>query len=116
MPMESKKETAAGLESGVTTAERSNLLGSAAPIVDKGGRQERDAKKTETATTVKKKRHPAVRALRWTLLKSIVPILCVVAVLGGMYIGYAVLGKQPAGEVFKVETWKHMYDLIFADS
>ncbi|QHW35164.1 DNA-directed RNA polymerase subunit beta [Paenibacillus rhizovicinus] len=69
----------------------------------------------ETKAAARKKRHPAVRVIRWMLLKSIVPILCVLAVIGGMYIGYAVLGKRPGAEIFEVETWKHMYDLIFAD-
>ncbi|NBD26742.1 DNA-directed RNA polymerase subunit beta [Paenibacillus glycinis] len=117
MPMDSKKETAAGLE-GVTSAERSNLLGASTAgdaVRGTGKRPTRESSAAKEKTNVRKKRHPAVRALRWTLLKSIVPILCVLAILGGMYIGYAVVGKQPGGDILKIETWKHMYDLIFAD-
>jgi hypothetical protein len=32
----------------------------------------------------------------------------------GLIIGYSVLGKLPASEVFNLNTYKHMYDLIFA--
>ncbi|MBM7566505.1 DNA-directed RNA polymerase subunit beta [Paenibacillus sacheonensis] len=110
MPIDSKKETAAGLE-GVTPAERGNLLGASAAAA----RPEREASGAEAKKAARKKRNPAVRVLRWTLLKSIVPVLCVLAVIGGMYIGYAVLGKRPGSEIFELDTWKHMYDLIFAD-
>ncbi|WP_090642577.1 DNA-directed RNA polymerase subunit beta [Paenibacillus sp. UNC496MF] len=114
--MDSKKETAAGLES-IAPAERGGLIGPA-PAGDKarGGakRPEREAASAKGDAKPRKKRHPAVRALRWTLLKSIVPVLCVLAIIGGMYLGYAVLGKRPGEEIFRIGTWKHMYDLIFA--
>ena len=64
----------------------------------------------------KKRRHPAVRALLWTLRASIVPLVCVAALIGGLYIGYTKLGNAPAGDVWELETWLHMFDLIFADS
>ncbi|MWC27217.1 DNA-directed RNA polymerase subunit beta [Paenibacillus sp. MMS18-CY102] len=50
--------------------------------------------------------------LRW----AVVPILLFWATIAGLYVGYSVLGKQPSGEVFQVETWKHVYDLIFSDA
>ncbi|QHT64178.1 DNA-directed RNA polymerase subunit beta [Paenibacillus lycopersici] len=102
----------------VTSAERSPLLGASVagdPARRKAQQAERPAAGKQSKAAARKKRHPAVRVIRWLLLKSIVPILCVLAVIGGMYIGYAVLGKQPGDEIFQAETWKHVYDLVFAD-
>lgn len=53
----------------------------------------------------------------WTTFKIlIVPILCVMALVLGLAVGYTVLGGRPASEVFEIDTWKHMYDLVFSDS
>ena len=60
----------------------------------------------------KRKRKAWVTILRWT----VVPILLFWSIIAGLYVGYSVLGKQPSGEVFQVETWKHVYDLIFSNS
>ncbi|WP_337913545.1 DNA-directed RNA polymerase subunit beta [Cohnella zeiphila] len=68
---------------------------------------------------------PAVRKKRsvgrvfwqviWTSIKVlIIPVLCIVAVFVGMAIGYVVLGKRELADVFDLNTWKHMYDLVFA--
>ena len=114
--MDTKKETAAGLE-GVSQAERSSLL-SAIPdnrSVEQDQKQKRGAEAAQSD-----KEHPrsslGVRILLWMLRKSVVPSLCVIAIVGGMYIGYAIIGKRPASDVFDLATWKHMYDLVFADS
>ena len=121
--MDMKKETAAGAE-GISHAERSGLLGAVprkgeAHIGD--DRQQKQEKKgkdkaAEAEAGERKRRHPALRGLFWTLRKGIVPAVCVVALIGGMYIGYSVLGKRPGGDVFQWDTWKHMYDLVFAES
>ncbi|MBB6732305.1 DNA-directed RNA polymerase subunit beta [Cohnella sp. CBP 2801] len=51
----------------------------------------------------------------WTSIKVlIIPVLCIVAVFVGMAIGYVVLGKRELADVFDLNTWKHMYDLVFA--
>ncbi|MBP2117838.1 DNA-directed RNA polymerase subunit beta [Cohnella lubricantis] len=53
----------------------------------------------------------------WTFIKIlIIPILCVAALILGMAIGYVVLGKGELADVFDMHTWRHMYDLVFADS
>lgn len=53
----------------------------------------------------------------WTIIKVlIVPVLCVAALFAGLAIGYVVLGKGELADVFQVHTWRHMYDLVFADS
>lgn len=57
-----------------------------------------------------------VRVMFWVLRKSIVPIIMLIMLLIGLYVGYVVLGKGPKGEVFDWATWRHLYDLVFADS
>lgn len=69
------------------------------------------AKSSGKPTKRKKKRNPWLRMLR--LL--VVPILLFWAVVAGLYVGYSVLGHQPQGEVFELQTWKHMYDLMFSN-
>ncbi|RAV03175.1 hypothetical protein DQG13_08760 [Paenibacillus sp. YN15] len=46
----------------------------------------------------------------------IVPLVCVLALFAGMSAGYVVLGDKPFSDVLEWNTWKHMIDLIFADS
>jgi hypothetical protein len=60
----------------------------------------------------KPRRKAWVTILRWT----VVPILLFWSIMAGLYVGYTVLGKHSSGEVFQVETWKHVYDLIFSNS
>ena len=116
--MDTKKETAAGLE-GVSQAERSSLL-SAIPSDNRSAEQDQQKQKRGAEAAQSDKEHPrsslGVRILLWMLRKSVVPALCVIAIVGGMYIGYAIIGKRPASDVFDLATWKHMYDLVFADS
>ncbi|SEN63282.1 DNA-directed RNA polymerase subunit beta [Paenibacillus sp. OV219] len=100
--MDSRKETAAGLEAA------------AVPVKDQS-RQTANAQREAAQGKQRKKRNPALRVLLWTLRALVVPVLCVAAILGGMYAGYVILGKRPGDEVFEIETWKHMYDLVFAD-
>lgn len=59
---------------------------------------------------VKKKKKSGWRVARWFLI----PVLLVLALAGGMVAGYVVLGKQDIGSVFEWNTWKHVYDLVFA--
>ncbi len=56
------------------------------------------------------------RVVFWLFRKSIVPVIMVVMLLVGMYAGYIYLGKGAKEDVFHWETWKHMYDLVFAES
>ncbi|MBP1971953.1 DNA-directed RNA polymerase subunit beta [Cohnella thailandensis] len=45
----------------------------------------------------------------------IIPVLCVLALMVGLALGYVVLGERELADVFDMNTWKHMYDLVFAD-
>ncbi|AQT86814.1 hypothetical protein B1222_12775 [Paenibacillus larvae subsp. pulvifaciens] len=42
-----------------------------------------------------------------------IPLLCILVLFIGLWIGYSVIGKQPASEIFHVGTWKHIFDLIY---
>ncbi|HYE67361.1 MAG TPA: DNA-directed RNA polymerase subunit beta, partial [Anaerovoracaceae bacterium] len=56
------------------------------------------------------------KTLRITLKISrylLVPALCLAALFIGLTIGYATIGGGSAGDVFRFETWKHLYDLVF---
>jgi hypothetical protein len=44
----------------------------------------------------------------------LVPFLLFLSLMIGLMIGYSVIGKQPVSEVFDINTYKHMYDLIFS--
>jgi DNA-directed RNA polymerase subunit beta len=45
----------------------------------------------------------------------LVPVLLIIAIFAGLWIGYTKLGNQPSSEIFQIETWKHVFDLIFAE-
>lgn len=57
-----------------------------------------------------------LRVIFWILRKSIAPIIMIVMLFAGLYIGYVIVGGQPKDDVFEFSTWKHMWDLIFAES
>ncbi|OUM95695.1 MAG: hypothetical protein BAA02_01315 [Paenibacillaceae bacterium ZCTH02-B3] len=42
-----------------------------------------------------------------------IPALCLLALIVGLTIGYSAIGGGDAADVFKFETWKHLYDLVF---
>ncbi|MBP1992617.1 DNA-directed RNA polymerase subunit beta [Paenibacillus eucommiae] len=73
------------------------------------------AKKT-TAKKNKKKTRPLWLAIILAILKFIrVPFLCLVALAIGLWIGYVKVGHQPTSEMFEFKTWKHLFDLVFAN-
>lgn len=52
----------------------------------------------------------------WMSVKLlIIPIVCIAALILGLAIGYVVLGDRPLSEVFDSNTWRHMFDLVFAE-
>ncbi|QKS48857.1 DNA-directed RNA polymerase subunit beta (plasmid) [Paenibacillus cellulosilyticus] len=78
---------------------------------DKPSERPQSAKSSGKQVKRRKKRNPVLRVLRW----FVVPVLLFWAIVAGMYVGYTVLGHQPKGEVFQLETWKHVYDLMFSN-
>lgn len=55
-----------------------------------------------------------VNRVRVAFKLLIVPFLLFFSLIIGLLIGYSVMGKMPASDVFNWNTYKHMYDLIFA--
>jgi hypothetical protein len=53
----------------------------------------------------------APRKLRFWL----VPVLCLIALIIGLHIGYGQLGGKNMADVWDFSTWKHLYDLVFAE-
>ncbi|GLI08673.1 hypothetical protein YDYSG_47050 [Paenibacillus tyrfis] len=50
--------------------------------------------------------------LKWTWI----PFTGIVALLVGLAVGYVYIGKQDIHEVLNLNTWRHAFDLIFADT
>lgn len=57
---------------------------------------------------------PWLRIILSILRFLLIPALCVVALFVGLTIGYATIGGGDASAVFHIETWKHLYDLVFS--
>jgi len=117
--VETKKEATATLE-GLTAEEQSALQSDVSAYPESGSRVRRkelqDSEDKRKDEKVRPKRNLALRILFWFMRKSVVPILFLLALAGGLYVGFVVVGKQSFDDAIKWETWRHMYDLIFADS
>lgn len=71
------------------------------------------------ATSEKTKRKPTPKGVRISLkiLKAMIfPVLLVAGVLVGLRVGYVQFGGGDPEDVMKWETWKHVLDLVFANS
>ncbi|UJF33257.1 DNA-directed RNA polymerase subunit beta [Paenibacillus hexagrammi] len=63
----------------------------------------------------KKKARPTWLKVILAIIKGLrVPVLALLAIYAGLWIGYSKLGGQPPSEIFHISTWKHLYDLVFA--
>lgn len=52
---------------------------------------------------------------RWRIvLRFMIPLFLLIALVVGVIVGYVVFGKRSLGEVFEWDTWKHVFDLVFA--
>ncbi|AEI38729.1 hypothetical protein KNP414_00078 [Paenibacillus mucilaginosus KNP414] len=50
--------------------------------------------------------------LKWTWI----PLLCLAALFTGLSIGYAVIGQGDFKDVWDPGTWRHLFDLVFAEN
>ncbi|MBO8165424.1 MAG: DNA-directed RNA polymerase subunit beta [Brevibacillus sp.] len=73
----------------------------------------RYAQKTKQAGEPKRPKGRANRRGLFLANLLIVPFLLFLSLLVGLMIGYSVIGDRPVSEVFDLNTYKHMYDLIF---
>lgn len=63
-----------------------------------------------------RKRFPRWLRITLKVMKFfLVPVLCLAALYVGLVIGYSKIGGQEAADVLKLDTWKHLYDLVFAE-
>lgn len=53
------------------------------------------------------------KAGKWIFRLAIVPLLCVLATFGGMVAGFVVLGKGSFTDALNVNTWTHLFQLVF---
>ncbi|WP_424766629.1 DNA-directed RNA polymerase subunit beta [Paenibacillus sp. sgz302251] len=85
---------------------------------EEGGSEKKKRNKRAKAdgSSNKKQRPKGVRVLLWILRKSIVPLIMLIMLISGLYVGYVVIGNQPENDVFNWSTWRHLYDLVFAES
>lgn len=60
----------------------------------------------------KKKRRKRKRVFPIWLRIVVVLVLCAVALVGGLMIGYGIIGDGNATEALEMETWRHILDLI----
>lgn len=74
-----------------------------------------DQTETRAAVSAKKPLPPWLKTTLRVLRIFLVPILCIVALYIGLYVGYVVLGHESPGEIWKFSTWKHIFDLVFAE-
>jgi hypothetical protein len=78
-----------------------------------------DTKASKPPKTVKKKNssQSAWSRYGWPVLRHmIIPAVCLVMLFAGVSTGYVVLGDKPFSDVMEWDTWRHMFDLIFAKS
>ena len=66
------------------------------------------------ATQKRKLRRRWVRILLWLLKTVLVPVLCILALCGGLWLGYVYIGGKDAADVWEWSTWKHLFDLVCA--
>jgi uncharacterized membrane protein (DUF373 family) len=58
-----------------------------------------------------------IKTARWRIvLRFMIPVFLLIALIGGMIVGYVIFGKRSIDEVFHWETWKHVFDLVFTPS
>lgn len=72
-----------------------------------------DTEKTEGQSngTAKKKSRSSVK---WLVRLVIVPLTCVLTLIAGLIIGYVVVGKGTVAEALNFDTWRHLFQLVFA--
>lgn len=77
-----------------------------------GVQSDRDVQ-PEEGKRKKRKKKPRIRLIPIWLRLIIIPILMAVFALLGAMLGYGVIGEGNPKDALKVETWTHIYDIIF---
>ncbi len=61
----------------------------------------------------KRKKKPRIRMIPIWLRLIIVAVLMALSLASGAMVGYGVIGDGEPMDALKIETWKHIYDIIF---
>ncbi|MCR8632345.1 MULTISPECIES: DNA-directed RNA polymerase subunit beta [Paenibacillus] len=70
---------------------------------------ETEQKKTKAPSSKKRRR------TIWLIAQWVgIPLLSIAALAVGLVMGYVYIGKRPLEDVYEIETWRHLYDLVFA--
>lgn len=70
----------------------------------------------EKPAPVKKQPRPKWQKILWLIFKILrVPVLSLLAIYIGLWVGYTKFGHQPSSEILHMSTWRHLYDLVFAN-
>ncbi|MFD2117022.1 DNA-directed RNA polymerase subunit beta [Paenibacillus yanchengensis] len=85
-------------------------------VAAKSSKRQESSRQEELAEDEYVTRPFIVRMILWLIRKSLVPLIMITMLVIGLYIGYTLIGNQPKEEVFQWPTWRHLYDLIFAES
>lgn len=74
-------------------------------------------KSTKKKNKTKRGKLPTWARITLRILRLLlVPILCIIALFGGLTVGYVYIGGQEMGDVWKFETWRYVFDLMFKDT
>lgn len=86
--------------------------------------EEADGEQAQTRREARKMKRLEKKAIRssswgWRTFRLVfhllwLPLLTVSAIAAGLYIGYSVIGGQPASEVLDFDLWKYLYDIVYA--
>lgn len=96
--------------------ERTMLLSRASRLQKNGADQPSVKQDAELEVEQSKKLPWWISTIFWIFRKSIAPIIMIIMLLAGLYIGYVMLGDRPQEDIFQWSTWQHLWDLIFAES
>lgn len=72
-------------------------------------RKERSKKATKPVSEM---RWVQVRMIPIWLRLLLILLLIILAVIAGTMVGFSIIGDGPAGDVFKKETWQHIFDIM----
>lgn len=85
--------------------------------VDKELNQTADKDTQPSKKPAKEQKKKRKRKLIWRVLRFfLVPFLCIAGLFAGLVIGYVYIGKQPLSDVWSLDTWKHVFDLVFLNT
>ncbi|SHG85183.1 DNA-directed RNA polymerase subunit beta [Ornithinibacillus halophilus] len=77
--------------------------------------QTRKEQKKKQKVEKRKNRRPRRRIFPIWLRVIVVAALCMAGLIGGLMIGYGVLGEGEPKDVLNMETWQHLIDIVLKE-